>query len=266
VKSVLIANLRKLAALAAAASLLALSGCATTTTASAPNPNDPAEGFNRAMFAVNDALDTVILRPVAVVYDEAAPPPVKAATGNFFSNLGELWVAANNLMQGNVEDAFSDLGRFLVNSTFGIGGVFDIASEMGFEKHSKDFGQTMGVWGVDEGAYLFWPVLGPRTARDTLGLVVDGFADPLWYYHDVRWRNSLIGYRLVDTRSRLLPLDNIVEEAALDRYSYIRDSYLQMRRRSIRGDEYLLPDDNGASSTSEASPAVATTSAATSEP
>ncbi|MCL2829448.1 MAG: VacJ family lipoprotein [Betaproteobacteria bacterium] len=234
-KPVFIGNLRKLAAFVAAASLLALSGCATTTTASAPNPNDPAEDFNRAMFAVNDVLDAAVLRPAAVVYDEATPLPVKAATGNFFGNLGELWVAANNLMQGHVEDAFSDLGRFFVNTTVGIGGAFDIASEVGLEKHSKDFGQTMGVWGADEGAYVFWPILGPRTARDTAGLIVDGIADPLWYYRDVPVRNSLLGVRLVDTRARLLPVDAIVEQASLDRYSYIRDSYLQMRRSSISG-------------------------------
>lgn len=229
--------MRQLLALAAAVSLLALSGCASTTTARAPNPNDPAEEFNRAMFAVNDALDTALIRPAAVVYDEAAPLPVKAATGNFFGNLRDLWTAANNLMQGNVGDAFSDVGRFLVNTTVGIGGAFDIASEVGLEKHEEDFGQTMGVWGVDEGIYHYWPIFGPRTTRDTAGLIVDGFADPVWYYDGVAVRNSLIVYRFIDVRARLLPLDRIVDEAALDRYSYIRDSYLQLRRRNVYNED-----------------------------
>lgn len=197
------------------------------------NPKDPAEGFNRAMFTVNEGLDTVIAKPLAKGYDAAAPLPVKAVVGNFFSNIGDLMTGVNNLLQGKPGDAFSDWGRVLVNTTIGIGGTFDIASEMGLDKHYEDFGQTMAVWGVGEGAYLFWPVIGPRTVRDTAGWVVDTATDPVWHINDVPVRNSLVGIRYVDQRAALLPTDKIIEEGALDKYAYIRDAYLQHRRNAV---------------------------------
>ncbi|MCP5269440.1 MAG: VacJ family lipoprotein [Zoogloeaceae bacterium] len=208
---------------------IALSGAAVA----GDNPKDPAEGFNRAMFAVNEGLDTVIMKPVAQGYDYVAPLPVKAVVGNFFSNIGDLMIGVNNLLQGKPDQALNDWGRVLVNTTIGIGGAFDIASEMGMDKHYEDFGQTMGVWGVDEGAYLFWPVIGPRTVRDTAGWVVDSYTDPVWYIDDVPTRNTLVGIRLIDQRYALLPTDKIIEEGALDKYTYIRDSYLQHRRNAV---------------------------------
>ncbi len=197
------------------------------------NPNDPAEGFNRAMFAVNEGLDTVIAKPVAKAYDYAVPLPVKAVTGNFFSNIADLMIGVNNLLQGKPMDALSDWGRVAVNTTIGIGGAFDVASEMGLDKHYEDFGQTLGVWGVPSGAYLFWPIIGPRNVRDTAGWVVDTNVDPVWYIQDIPWRNSLVAVRYVDQRANLLPTDKIIEEGALDKYSYIRDAYIQHRVSAI---------------------------------
>jgi phospholipid-binding lipoprotein MlaA len=205
-----------------------LSGCATT----ANNPKDPLEGFNRAMFAVNEGID-VVVKPVAEGYDAAAPLPVKAAIGNFFGNVSDVWTALNNLLQGKPGAALSDVGRVLVNTTVGIGGAFDIASEMGLEKHAEDFGQTMGSWGVPDGPYFYWPIIGPRTTRDTLGWGVDTYVDPVRRVDDVPLRNTLLGVRFIDTRASLLASDKVVEEAAFDKYNYIRDAYLQHRRSEI---------------------------------
>ena len=213
----------------AAAVLSGLGGCATTES----NPKDPFEGFNRAMFAVNEGID-VVVKPVAQGYDAAAPLPVKVGVGNFFGNIWDVLTAVNNLLQGKGGQGFSDIGRVLINSTIGIGGVFDVASEMGLEKHMEDFGQTMGVWGVDEGPFFFWPLIGPRTTRDTFGWAVDSFMDPVWYVEDIALRNSMVGVRYIDMRATLLKTDKIVDQAAIDRYVFIRDAYLQNRRSEIR--------------------------------
>ncbi len=206
-----------------------LTGCAST----ANNPKDPYEGFNRAMFSVNEGID-VVVKPIAQGYDAAAPLPVKAGIGNFFGNIYDVWTAVNNLLQGKGGDALSDLGRVLVNTTVGIGGVFDVASEMGLEKHAEDFGQTLAVWGVPEGEYLYWPMIGPRTTRDTFGWLVDTAADPVWRVDDIALRNSLVGVHFIDLRASLLPTDKVVEQAAFDKYNYIRDAYLQNRRSAVR--------------------------------
>lgn len=214
----------------AAVVLGGLGGCATTTES---NPKDPFESFNRAMFTVNEGID-VVVKPVAQGYDAAAPLPVKAGIGNFFGNLWDVLTAVNNLLQGKGGQGFSDIGRVLINSTIGIGGVFDVASEMGLEKHMEDFGQTMGVWGVDEGPFLYWPLIGPRTTRDTFGWAVDSLMDPVWYVDNIALRNSMVGVRYIDLRASLLQSDKVVDQAAIDRYTYIRDAYLQNRRSEIR--------------------------------
>lgn len=219
---------RAIAAALALTVLGGLGGCATT----ANNPKDPFEGFNRAMFAVNEGLD-VVIKPVAQGYDAAAPLPVKTGIGNFFGNLYDIWTAFNNFLQGKGGDGVSDVGRVLVNTTIGIGGIFDVASELGMEKHTEDFGQTLGKWGVGDGPYFYWPLIGPRTTRDTFGWAVDSYADLVWRIDDVPVRNSLVGVRYVDLRASLLPTDKVVEEAAFDKYVYIRDAYLQNRRSEI---------------------------------
>lgn len=197
------------------------------------NQRDPYEGFNRSMFAVNEAIDKYAAKPVAQVYDAAVPLPVKAGVGNFFGNVGDLWIGVNSALQGKFADASVDVGRLLINSTVGIFGLFDVASELGLEKHEEDFGQTLAVWGVQDGGYLFWPFIGPRTVRDTAGFGVDSFVDPVRRVQPVPVRNSMVPLRFVDVRASLLPADKIVEEAALDKYAYIRDAYLQRRRNQI---------------------------------
>ena len=197
------------------------------------NPRDPYEGFNRAMFSVNEAVDKALIKPLGQAYDKAAPLPVKASVGNFFGNTGDLWIGVNSAMQGKFADAGIDAGRLLINSTVGILGLFDVASELGLEKHDEDFGQTLAVWGVADGGFLYWPIIGPRTLRDTAGWGADSFADPVRYVRPVTVRNSMNALRVVDIRASLLPADKVVEEAALDKYAYVRDAYLQRRRSQV---------------------------------
>lgn len=210
--------------------VLAVSGCATR----GDNPRDPHEGFNRAMFTVNEGIDKAVAKPLAKAYDAVAPLPVKAGVGNFFGNLSDLWTGVNNGLQGKPADGASDVARLVINSTLGIFGLFDVASEMGFEKHDEDFGQTLAVWGVGDGGYLFLPILGPRTVRDAGGWLLDTNVDPVsWGIQDIPVRNVTRGTRIVDVRASLLPAERVLEEAALDKYAYIRDAYLQRRRNQI---------------------------------
>lgn len=204
-----------------------LGGCATSG-----NAKDPIEGFNRAVYAFNEGLDTAIVRPVAVGYETVMPSPVRTGVSNFFGNVADVFIAVNNLLQGKVPEAASDAGRFLVNTTVGILGLFDVATEIGLEKHNEDFGQTFGRWGVGPGAYVVIPFFGPRDVRDTVGLVLDVKADPIANIGHVPTRNTLLVVRIVSDRANLLPADKVIEEAALDKYTYVRDAYLQ-RRRSL---------------------------------
>jgi phospholipid-binding lipoprotein MlaA len=169
------------------------------------------------------------------VYDFVTPLPVRAGVGDFFGNILDVRNVLNNTLQGKLADAVSDLGRLLINSTVGIFGLFDVASELGLERHDEDFGQTLAVWGWDHSSFLFWPLVGPRTVRDTGGLVVDIYSDPTWatINKSVAVRNSMVALRFVDVRADLLPTDKVVEEAALDKYAYVRDAYLQRRRNQI---------------------------------
>ena len=197
------------------------------------NPRDPYEGFNRTMFSVNEVVDKYAARPVAQVYDKAVPLPVKAGLGNFFGNTADLWIGVNSALQGKFGDAGIDVSRLLINSTIGIFGLFDVASELGLEKHEEDAGQTLAVWGVGDGGYLFWPVIGPRTVRDTAGWAVDSYADPVWRVRPIASRNSMVAACFIDIRASLLPADKVIDEGALDKYAYIRDAYLQRRRNQI---------------------------------
>ncbi len=223
------ATVKHLKALLAAAAIAGmLGGCATSG-----NPKDPIEGFNRAMFAFNEGLDTVLIKPVSQGYDAVLPMPVRTGVTNFFGNIADLFIGVNNLLQGKPGQAVSDLGRVILNSTVGILGIFDVASEAGLEKHEEDFGQTFGRWGMGDGAYVVIPVFGPRTVRDTAGLVLDVTVDPVGNVNHVATRNSLAALRLIDARADLLPADKVIEEAALDKYAYVRDGYLQRRRNLV---------------------------------
>jgi phospholipid-binding lipoprotein MlaA len=205
-----------------------LAGCATSG-----NPKDPIEGFNRAMFAFNEGLDAAIIKPVATGYEAVLPSPIRTGVTNFFSNIEDVFIGVNNLLQGKLPQAASDLGRVVINTTIGLLGVLDIASDAGLEKHDEDFGQTFGRWGVGNGAYVVLPLFGSRTARDTVGLILDSAVDPVREHKPKGTRNAVVVLRLVNKRANFLAADKVVEEAALDKYSYMRDAYLQRRRNLI---------------------------------
>ncbi|MBB2920883.1 MlaA family lipoprotein [Cupriavidus alkaliphilus] len=220
--------------LATAAAAAALAGCATGPTA---NPKDPLEPFNREVSKINEDFDKGILRPVAELYADYMPTPVQRAVENFFSNVSDVYSAANNLLQGKPTRAAEDTMRVAMNTVLGIGGLIDIATPAGLPKYKEDFGQTLGVWGVPAGPYLVLPLFGPSTFRDTAGMLVDRQADPSAYFYPVSLRNSLAGARIVAGRAQLLGASNLLEQAALDKYSFLRDSYLQRR-------QYLIYDGN----------------------
>ena len=207
-----------------------LVGCAT----GGADPRDPIEPFNRALYSLNDSVDRAVLKPVAEGYRAAVPSLVRAGVSNFFGNLEDLWIGANNLLQGKVEHGLGDLLRFAFNTGFGLGGILDVASSMGIEKHDEDFGQTLGRWGVESGPYLVLPFFGPSTLRDGLARVVDHQADIVRNLPNVPGRNVLYATRLVNTRADLLDIGSVVDEAALDKYSFIRESYLQRRENRVR--------------------------------
>jgi phospholipid-binding lipoprotein MlaA len=220
---------RQLCALAMAFTLV---GCAATQ-----NPKDPLERFNRAMFNFNDAVDQAALKPAAEIYQSVLPSFVQIGIGNFFGNIGDVWSTVNNLLQGKLAEGVSDLMRVAVNSTLGFGGFLDIASEAGLPKHKEDFGQTLGTWGIASGPYVVLPLLGSSTLRDTLVLPIE-FKGDLWRYKTpVRWRNTGAVVRVVDQRAVVLDASNLIEEAALDRYEFVRDAYLQRRENKIRDGE-----------------------------
>jgi phospholipid-binding lipoprotein MlaA len=219
------------------ASALFLGGCATSSN----NANDPFEGFNRTMFDFNDTVDRVALKPAATVYQDVLPSFAQTGVSNFFGNLGDVWTMVNNFLQGKVEDGLSDMMRIAFNSTFGFAGLLDIASEAGITKHKEDFGQTLGTWGVESGPYVVLPIFGPSTVRDTAALPVDMAADIWSYTTPVDVRNVGIVVRVVDQRASALNATNLLEDAALDRYTFVRGAYLQRRESLIHGAEGAKP-------------------------
>jgi phospholipid-binding lipoprotein MlaA len=209
---------------------IAMSGCATN------NPKDPLEPFNRAMFRFNDAVDQAALKPAAQAYSNL-PSVVQTGVGNFFGNLADVWTAVNNLLQGKVADGVTDVMRVAVNTTFGLGGLIDIGSQAGMPKHKKDFGQTLGTWGVGPGPYVVLPIFGSSTLRDAIATPVDISGDPWHYKRPIRWRNTGSVLRAVDQRAALLGASNLLEDVALDRYEFVRDVYLQRRESKIHDGE-----------------------------
>jgi len=221
-------------ALAVAAGATLLAGCATGPNA---NPADPIEPFNREVFRINEDLDKGVLKPVAQTYVDVVPSPARTAVSNFFSNAGDVYSAVNNLLQLKGTAALEDTMRVAINTVLGLGGLIDIASDAGLPKHKEDFGQTLGVWGVPAGPYVVWPLLGPSTARDTVGFLVDWQMDPLTYFNDSAITYSLAALRVIDVRANLLGASNVLEQGAVDKYTFLRDAYLQRRR-------YLIYDGN----------------------
>ena len=216
-------------------SLLLLCGCASVPEENA-DPSDPYESFNRTAYNFNSAIDKAVLKPIAKGYDAVAPRPVKVGISNFFSNIDEIPTILNDILQGKFLNSLSDTGRFLINSTLGLAGFIDVATELGLEEHDEDFGQTLGVWGFDSGAYIVLPFLGPSTVRDTIGKPVDGLYSLTQDVDHIATKNSIYFMDLVDLRYRLLALDSQLEDA-IDEYSFVRDAFM-MRR------EYQVYDGN----------------------
>jgi phospholipid-binding lipoprotein MlaA len=218
--------------------LAVLAGCATGPNA---NPADPLEPLNRQVARFNDTVDDAVLRPVATVYRQVLPSPVRTGVNNFFSNLSDVWSFANSVAQLKLQDSAQTFMRVNVNTFFGLGGLLDIATEAGIDHHPEDFGQTLGYWGVPSGPYLVLPLLGPSTLRDALALPIDINGDPVNYVTNIPLRNSMYALRLVDIRSNLLRAGQLLQDAALDKYSFTRDAFLQRRRSEIHDGN--PPDD-----------------------
>jgi len=216
--------------LLAALGLMVLAGCAST--GEERDPRDPFEGFNRGVYRFNDTFDDYLAKPVATAYRKVLHQEIRGRVGNFFANIQDIFIGVNNFLQGKFENGVNDLARFAFNSTIGLLGIHDVASEMGLEKHNEDFGQTFGRWGAGPGPYLVLPVLSSSTVRDTIGLGLDWTFDPLSDVRPINLRNSLVVLRGVNTRADLLEASRILEEAALDKYVFQRDAYLQ-RRQSL---------------------------------
>ena len=208
----------------------ALGGCAGGAPLVA---HDPLEPLNRQVFKFNDALDTAIVKPVAIAYRDHTPTPLRQGIGNVFNNLQDSWSVVNNLLQLKTDYAYDSLVRVAINTLLGVGGVVDVASELGIERHTQDFGHTLGVWGVPPGPYLVLPILGPSSLRDAVALSVDWQGDPLGQLPNESVRNAALLLRGLDTRAGLLKATSMLEEAALDRYTFARDAFLQNRRNNI---------------------------------
>lgn len=221
--------------------VLTLSACATTDS---KNPKDPYEDFNRDVWEFNRAIDNAILKPTAKGYQAITPDPVEKGISNFFSNLGEIETIINDILQAKFGKAGRDTGRFLINSTLGLAGFLDPATEMGLKKQEEDFGQTLAAWGFDSGPYLMLPFLGPSTARDSIGFGVDKLAlySPYDEMNDSQTEWSLRALDLIQTRASLLPLEEQLEQA-LDDYSMVRDAYLQRREFLIYDGRPPIEDD-----------------------
>lgn len=218
-----------------------LGGCAST---GERNPKDPLEGFNRASYKFNDAVDRAVLKPVATGYRAVVPQFVRTGVNNFFSNIYQVNTIVNDLLQGKFRQGGEDTGRLILNTTFGIGGLIDFASVVGVPKRHEDFGQTLGVWGVKPGPYLVVPFLGPSTLRDTGGRFVDSQFGYWSYVDNMALRNSMFATETVNTRSNLLDAEKVLDEAALDRYVFLRDAYLQRRERAVYdGNPPKKPDE-----------------------
>ena len=207
--------------------IIVLAGCASPQV---KNPADPLESLNRGVYQFNDTVDKAIAKPVAQGYNAVMPLPGKIMVSNFFSNLDDVIITANDLLQFKFVQAASDGARFLFNSTFGIFGLFDVAHRL--EKHNEDFGQTLGYWGIGSGPYLVLPILGPSSVRDGVGLYADSRPSRLRHVDHIRTRNQLYLTKAVNRRAQLLDQEKVLDTAALDRYEFIRDAYL-LRRQSL---------------------------------
>jgi phospholipid-binding lipoprotein MlaA len=227
---------------AALAALALAAGCASGPQA---HPGDPFEPMNRGITRFNDVVDDAVLVPAATAYERVLPSMVRTGVGNFFSNVGDIWSFANSVAQLKLRNSAETFMRLNVNTFFGLGGLLDVASEAGIYRHEEDFGQTLGRWGVGPGPYVVLPVLGPSTVRDTAALPVNSAGSVIGNMHDVAWRNSLTVLQAVDTRARYLRAGRLLNDAALDKYTFTRDAYLQHRRSDVYDGNPPDDDDEG---------------------
>lgn len=232
-------RLRALAAGIALSMTVLAGGCATTG-----DPRDPLEPLNRGIYKFNDGVDALLIRPAGSFYSKIVPEWMRTGVSNFFSNINDVIVAVNGLLQLKMNQAGSDVARLVVNSTVGVLGFFDVATGIGLEKHEEDFGQTLGYWGIGDGPYIVLPILGPSNARDTVGWVGDYYAWPITYIDDDTTRQVLVALRIVSGRAELLATTSILETAALDPYAFVRDAYLQRRRNLVYDGKPPLDDDD----------------------
>jgi phospholipid-binding lipoprotein MlaA len=221
--------------LAAFAAVALMQGCATLGAKSAGDKLDPWEKWNRKVFNFNEKLDEKVLKPVATAYSELVPRPVRNSINNFFGNFGDAWSAVNNFLQGKVTNGLHDVVRVGTNTLLGVGGLVDVATEFGLDHQYEDFGQTLGRWGFGAGAYVVWPLFGPSSVRDSVGLPLDLAASPALLINDgaVKW--EITGLQLINKRASLLGATRVLDDIALDKYTFVRDAYLQ-RRRSLVND------------------------------
>ena len=225
--------------------LVSLDGCSTVRTGRAgPGQRlDPWENWNRKVFAFNEGLDEKVLKPVATAYSEIVPQPVRSGVGNFFGNVLDAWSAVNNMLQGKFTAGFDDMMRVGTNTVFGLFGVVDVASEMGLDHHYEDFGQTLGRWGVGAGAYLVLPVFGPSSLRDAAALPLDRAASPALLINGGSTQFGITTLQIINTRASLLGASRVIDDISLDKYTFIRDAYLQRRRSLVfDGDVPETPD------------------------
>ena len=237
--------------------LLALGGCASTQNFAkeargGPGARlDPWENWNRKVFAFNEGLDEKVLKPVATGYAKVVPQFVRRSVDNFFANAADAWSAVNNVLQGKPEPAFTDVVRFTTNTVFGFFGILDIATEFGLEHHYEDFGQTLGRWGFGAGAYIVWPLIGPSTVRESIALPLDRTASPALYISSGSYQFGVVGLQIVNTRAKLLGASQVIDDIALDKYTFVRDAYLQ-RRRSLVFDGDAPPESPDAAASGAA--------------
>jgi phospholipid-binding lipoprotein MlaA len=214
---------------ALALSALSLSGCASFRAAA---PGDPLEPINRGIYSFNNTFDHYLLKPIAKGYDAVVPGPVKTGVSNVFQNVADAQSVVSDALQLKGQKLGDDLGRVMLNSTIGIGGIFDLATPMGIERGNEDVGQVLGYWGLGAGPYLVIPFLGPSSVRDAVGRYADSQINPVSFVSSVPVRNSLTGLGVIDARVGVFPAEALMNQAALDRYTFLRSAYLQ-RRQSL---------------------------------
>ena len=248
---------------------LLLSGCAVLRGPGAGQKLDPWESWNRKVFSFNESLDKNVLKPVATVYSEVVPSPVRRSFDNFFGNIGDAWSAVNLVLQGRFKQAVQQTMRFAVNSTFGFVGVLDVSTEVGLERNREDLGLTFGRWGFGAGAYIVWPLFGPSSVRDTLALPWDRLASPALVFHNGQSKVAISALQTINARSNFLRAGELLDDIALDKYTFFRDAYLQSRRSIERDDDFevLVPESAASAASAASAPApVASAASAASAP